>query len=460
MNQLRVVIFCLLLAIPAHAQNWPSFRGLNNSGIADGQNLPVEFSAEDKSNILWMTSIPGLAHSSPVVWGNRVFLTTAVMLEGSPDLEVGRVSGGKLATDEASPHSWRLYALDKRTGEILWQKTAHEGIPRSKRHVKASHSSATPATDGKYVVALFDSEGLFCYDRDGNLLWQKDLGLIDSGYVADPSLQWGPASSPIIYQNLVIVQNDHNGDSFLAAYSLQTGEQVWVVPRKEKPAWSTPVVYSGERVELITNSANFLYGYDPMTGKELWRFDNGDSQVVIPSPVISGSLVVLTGGAPRNERPIVAIHPGGNGDISLAEGETTSKNVAWKTRRGSPYTPTPLIYRGLVYSCANNGILSVYDLQTGERQYRVRIGVGATFSASPVASDGKVYFASEDGDIYVVKAGPEYELLAANPMGEVLMATPAISDGMLIIRSRNHVYGIGNKSETQAAAARQKGSMQ
>jgi outer membrane protein assembly factor BamB len=459
MNPLRVVVYCLLLTFPAQAQNWPSFRGPNNSGIADQQNLPTEWSLKTSENVLWRTAIPGLAHSSPVVWENRVFLTTAVMLEGSPDLEVGRVSGGKLATDESSRHSWRLYALDKRTGIILWQKTAHEGIPRSKRHVKASHASATPVTNGKYIVALFGSEGLFCYDRDGNLLWQKDLGLIDSGYVADPSLQWGPASSPIIYRELVSVQNDHNGQSFLAAYQIQTGEEVWKVERNEKPAWSTPVVYSGERVELVTNSANFLYGYDPTTGEELWRFDNGDSQVVIPSPVIADNLVVLTGGAPRNERPIFAIRLGGNGDISLTEGEGTSENVAWKTRRGSPYTPTPLIYRGLVYSCANNGILSVYDFSTGERRYRVRVGVGATFSASPVGSDGKVYFAGEDGEVYVVKAGPEYELLSTNPMEEVLMATPAISDGMLVIRSRNQVYGIGSKSETQATAARQQGSM-
>jgi outer membrane protein assembly factor BamB len=398
--------------------------------------------------VVWKTKIPGLAHSSPIIWGDRVYLTTAVTDDAHPELVIGDVEvGGIRAADDMGKHSWRLYALDRKTGEILWHKTAHEGVPRIKRHVKASHASQTPATDGTHVVALFGSEGLYCFDMDGNLLWKKDVGLLDVGLWGEPEYQWGPGSSPVIYKNLVVLQNDRQQDSFLAAYDIRTGEEVWRTKRNEKPAWSTPAIYHGERAELITNSANYFYGYDPLSGKEFWRLSNDDAQVITPTPIISDDLVIITGGYPTGSRPIYAIRPGGEGDISPAEGETSNEYLAWKTRRGSPYTPTPLAYNGILYACVDNGILSAYDLKTGERLYQKRLAVGAGFSASPVASDGKLYFLSEDGDVFVVKAGPEYELISMNEMGETLMASPAISDGVLIVRGRDHLFAIGAQAE-------------
>lgn len=447
MKNLSVLLALSLLSAPAAAaQNWPSFRGPDAAGIADRQNLPLQWSVPESTNILWKTAIPGLAHSSPIVWGDRIYVTTAVSSQGTPELRTGdSKSAGYTSTDDIVPHGWRLYALHKRTGEILWQRTEHEGVPRIRRHAKASHASATPATDGQRIVALLGSEGLFGFDMEGTLLWKTDVGLLDVGLWEGEGTeyQWGPASSPVIYKNLVFVQNDRQSDSFLAAYRLDTGEVAWKVSRDEKPAWSTPALYQGERPELITNGANYLRGYDPMTGEELWRMSNNDSQVIIPTPVVAGDRVVITGSYPTGGKPVYAIRLGGRGDISLAEGQTSNQQVAWMSERGSPYTPTPLIYRGIVYTCVDNGILNAYDLETGNRLYRTRIAVGAGFSASPIASDGRIFFTSEDGVIYVVAGGPEYELLAQNDMGEVLMATPAISDGMLIVRGRDHVFAIG-----------------
>lgn len=446
-------LFFLSCAASAQAQNWPRFRGPGASGIADGQNLPVKFSAEDRSNILWMTSIPGLAHSSPVVWGDRVFVTTAISTAGSPELRTGDSSvagAGTVSEERKIKHSWRLYSIHKRTGKILWSKTVHEGKPSITRHPKASNASATPATNGKYLVALFGSEGLYCFDMDGKLRWKKDLGVMDQGYWTKPQYSWGPASSPVLYQDLVIIQNDKQQNSFLAAYELETGKEVWKVERNEKPSWSTPAIYHGERPELVINAANYFYGYDPKTGEELWRISNEDRQVIIPSPVVADGIAIITGGWPNGGNPVYAIRLGGNGDITPAEGESASKYLAWKTPRWSPYTSTPIVYRGILYVVVDNGVLRAFDFKTGERLYQIRIAVGAGFSASPVASDGKIYFSSEDGEVYVVKAGPEYELLATNPMGEVLMATPAISDNILIVRGRNHVFGIGRPGANQA----------
>lgn len=443
-----ILALCIASATLAHPQDWPSFRGPQASGIADGQDLPTRWNVERSENVVWKTAIPGLAHSSPIVWGDRVYLTTAVTENADPELVIGDVeAGGIRAADDMGKHSWRLYALDKTTGEILWYKTAHEGVPRIKRHVKASHASQTPATDGTHIVALFGSEGLYCFNMDGNLLWKKDVGLLDVGLWGEPEYQWGPASSPIIYKNLVIVQNDRQKDSFLVAYDVRTGKEVWRTKRNEKPAWSTPTIYQGKRTELVTNSANYFYGYDPLTGKELWRLSNNDAEVIVPTPIASDGLIIITGGYPTGSRPIYAIRPGGRGDLSPAEGDTLSESLVWKTGRGSPYTPTPLAYNGILYACVDNGILSAYKLKTGERLYQSRLAVGAGFSASPVASDGRLYFSSEDGDIFVVKAGPEYELISMNEMGETLMASPAISDGLLIVRGRRHVFAISAQEE-------------
>jgi outer membrane protein assembly factor BamB len=441
MKRVILVCLCLLSFTVAHAQNWPSFRGANASGVADGKPAPVTWDATKGTNILWKTPIPGLAHSSPVVWGNKIFVTTAISSKGGEYFRAG-LYGDVDSDKDTSKHTWKVYAINKLTGKILWERVACEGVPKIKRHIKSTHANSTPATDGKHVVAFFGSEGLYCYDEDGKLLWKQDLGVLDSGWFYDPDYQWGTASSPIIYKNMVILQCDVQKGSFIAAYDIKDGKQVWKTPREEIPSWGTPTIYEGKtRVELITNATRAARGYDPMTGKELWRL-SGNPEVTATTPVAGHDLIFICNSY-RPNQPIYAIRAGASGDISLKDGVTSNEYVAWSMQRGGTYMPTPIIYGDYLYTCANHGVLTCYNARSGERVYQQRIGdKGGSYSASPVAADGKVYLSSEDGEVFVVKAGPKYELLATNNMGEVLMATPAISDGMIFVRGQHNLFAI------------------
>ncbi|MGA9768486.1 MAG: PQQ-binding-like beta-propeller repeat protein [Blastocatellia bacterium] len=454
------IVFLLILSLglitPARAQNWPTFRGPQASGVATGKALPSTWNSHNSTNILWKTRIPGLAHSSPIIWGNRVFITTAVRNDSA--------SAFRTDTDDNAPvkedtrHSWRLYCLDKTSGRIIWQKVAHEGVPKVMRHLKATQANSTPATDGKNVVAIFASEGLFCFDFKGNLIWKQDLGILDPGLHDDATYQWGYSSSPVIYKNLVIVQCDGHAQSFIAAYDLKDGKRVWSVPRGEMPSWSTPTIYEGKaRAELITNAPKFIRGYDPATGHELWRFSNEDLIVQVPTPFIANEMFYLTGGWPGG-RAIKVIRPGAVGDISLKDEQSSSEQVVWRLPRGGPYVPTPIVYGDYLYACSDRGVLACYSAKTGQHIYQQRINDQSIgFSASPVAADGKLYFASEDGEVYVIKAGPRYELLAINPIGEAMMATPAISDGVIVIRGTSHIFGIGARAALKSRTSRQSG---
>jgi outer membrane protein assembly factor BamB len=351
-------------------------------------------------------------------------------------------------------HIWKVYALDKKTGKVLWERTAYEGIPKVKRHPKSTHADSTPATDGKHVIALFGSHGLYAYDLNGKLLWKQDLGVLDAGWFYDPDYQWEYGASPIIYKNMVIVQADIQKNSFIAAYDIKTGKQLWMTPREEIPSWSTPTVYEGKtRAELVTNGTKAIRGYDPVTGKELWRL-GPNSEVATPTPIFAHDLIYVTTGY-RVIQPIYVIKPGATGDISLKEGKESSDFIAWSKKRGGPYMPTPVIYGDLLYIVSNQGVLTAYQAKTGERVYQERLGgKGGAFTASAVASDGKIYLSSEDGEVFVVKAGPKYELLATNPVGQVMMATPAISDGLVIVRGIHDVFAFGETPDTKAKSAK------
>jgi outer membrane protein assembly factor BamB len=432
--------FCLLLLVcapAAWAQNWPQFRGPQASGVSEGRKTPVRWDATKSAGVVWKTPIPGLSHASPVVWGDRVFVVSAEGADPNPTY-VPKDRGISLARDEVR-HAWRLYALDRKTGKILWQRTAHEGVPRARRHIKATQANATPATDGRTVVALMGSEGLYAYDFSGRLLWKQDLGVLNPGLWDDKDSSWGHGASPVIHRNLVIVQADGHSQSFMAAYDLKTGKQAWRVERGEITSWSTPtVVESGGRAELVANGGRFIRGYDPLTGKELWRFNDNNTEVKQQAPVVAHGLVYVAGGYPPG-RGFYAFRPGASGDISEKPG-AASAHLAWKADKGSPYTTTPIVYGDTLYTLSDGGVLSAFEAKTGRLVYQERLP--SSFSASPVAADGKLYLSSEDGDVFVVRAGPTFELLATNPVGEPLMATPAISDGVLILRAHKHVYAV------------------
>jgi outer membrane protein assembly factor BamB len=432
--------------------SWPSFRGPGASGVADGQNLPDRWDGKTGENILWRTPVPGLAHSSPIVWGDRIFVTSAISSKPGASFKPGLYGDGD-ASDDTSPHKFMLYALDKRTGKIAWERIAFEGPPRNKRHIKSTYASASPATDGRVVVAWFGSQGVHAFDVKGNPLWQVDIGKVDMGAYDIPSFEWGPASSPIIWKDLVLLQVDTQTDSFLLALDSATGKTVWKTDRAELPSWGTPTVVStAAGDELVTNASNYVRGYDPRTGKELWKL-GGSSKITAPTPFLApagrgsaDSLIIVTSGR-RPEQPIFAIRPGGRGDLTPEKGQTSSPGVVWsKTGRGA-YMPTPIVYDSILYVIANNGVFDAYDPKTGEEIYRKRAEpVGSGFSASPVAADGRIYLSSEDGDIIVVAAGREFKQIAVNPMGDLVMATPALSQGVMYVRSASSLFAVGRKA--------------
>jgi outer membrane protein assembly factor BamB len=424
--------------------SWPSFRGPGASGLADGQSLPDTWNVKTGENVVWRTPIPGLAHSSPVVWGNRVFVTTAISSKGHATFKPGLYGDGD-ASEDRSSHKFVLYAIDKQTGTIAWERVAFEGEPRNRRHVKSTYASASPVTDGRIVVAWFGSQGVSAYDLNGNALWTVDIERVDMGAYDIPSYEWGPASSPIIWKDMVFIQVDTQADSFVLALDAHTGSTIWKADRQELPSWGTPTVVStpaGD--ELVTNASNYIRAYDPRTGRELWKL-GGSSKITAPTPFAANGLVIIASGrAP--ERPLFAVKPGGRGDLTLATNQTSSEQIAWsKTGRGS-YMPTPLAYQGILYVLANNGVFDAYEIETGKEIYRQRLEpVGSGFSASPVAADGKIYLASEDGDVIIIAAGREFRKIGSNSMGELVMATPALSDGVMYVRGQSTLFAIGSR---------------
>jgi outer membrane protein assembly factor BamB len=445
-----VVLLVATLAVPAIGQqpqgntNWPSFRGPGASGVADGFPLPTEWDGPTSRNIRWKTPIPGLGHSSPVVWGNRLYVTTAISGVENPQLKVGLYGDIESVQDNTS-HRWIVYCLDTQTGKVVWEKTVYAGVPKVKRHPKATHANSTLATDGRHLVAFFGSEGLYCLDMDGKQLWKRDLGLLDSAFYVAPEAQWEFASSPIIYQDRVLIQCDVLNGSFVAALSIKDGTDVWRTPRADVPTWGTPTVHAdGATAQMIINGYKHIGGYDVGTGKELWRLKGG-GDIPVPTPVVGHGMVFITN-AHGPMAPIYAIRLRATGDISLAANETSNQFVAWSYPRDGAYMATPLVYGDYLYNARINGVMSCYDAKTGNRAYQQRLGSGASgFSASPVAGDCKVYIPSEDGDIYVVKAGPTFELVSRNAMGEVCMASPAISGGALYFRTQSHVVAVAAK---------------
>jgi len=421
--------------------HWPTFRGPNASGIAEGFATPTQWNVPAGENVKWKTPIPGLAHSSPVIWGNQLFITTAISGQTNARLKVGLYGDIKSVEDDTS-HKWMIYCLDKRTGKILWEQAAYTGVPKIKRHPKSTHASSTPATDGKRVVAMFGSEGLFCYDMKGKLLWKKDLGVLDSGFYMVPAAQWGFGSSPIIFEDNVFLQCDVQKGSFVAAFSLKDGKEIWRTSREDVPTWSSPTVFrSGDRKLLLLNGYKHIGGYDAATGKEVWRL-RGGGDIPVPTPIVAHDLVFITNAHGRMA-PIYAIRLDATGDISLGENATSNQYVAWSLPRDGAYMITPLVYGDYLYCSKDNGVLNCLEAKSGTRVYQERMGDGKSgFTASPVAAAGKLYYSSEDGDIYVVKAGPKFELLAKNQMGEICMATPAISEGTLYFRTQGHVVAI------------------
>jgi outer membrane protein assembly factor BamB len=438
----------LMMSSVGAGQDWPSFRGPSASGVAQGYKTPSQWSVSPPQNMLWKTPVPGLGHSSPVVWGDRVFVTTAIPKQGESNLKVG-MYGDVESITEKEPFSWHLYCVDRNSGNILWDRQAYEGKPKVKRHPKSSHANATPCTNGNCVVAFFGSEGLYCYDMSGNLLWQKDLGVLDWGFYRSPAAQWAGGCSPVIHERMVIVQCDVQKDSFIAAFDLKDGALLWKTARTDVPTWGTPTVYAAQQdSQIVVNGYKHIGGYDIRSGKEIWRMTGG-GDIPVPTPIVAHGLIYVTNAHGRMS-PIYAIRLSARGDILLKEDETSNEHIAWSYAKGGNYIPTPLVYEDLLYCGSDRGTLSCFECATGKLVYRENLDpAGAAFSASPVAADGRIYFTAESGNVYVVPAGPEFRLLGVNKMGETCMATPALTRGTLIFRTRQHLVAVAEYNQSK-----------
>ena len=420
----------VVLTSTAGAANWPQWRGPGGTGVSAEKNLPGEWSPA--KNIRWKTPVAGRGHSSPVVWGNKIFLTTAIEGDVVPGAKaVTHMDDGKVFLHPDSvgadrKHTFKVICLNADTGKILWEQTAFEGTPYDNRHRKSSYASSTPATDGKLVFAFFGTEGLFAYDLNGKPAWKADLGKLGT-------IGMGTGTSPILHENLIIVQCDEESGaaSFIVALDKKTGKEVWRTPRKVQASWATPILVAGAgRTELITSGNETVISYDPVTGKELWRH-KGVASNAIPSPVANQEMVFVSAGFP--EKIVMAIKLGVSGDLG--------DSVIWKYAKGTAYVPSPILYGDYLYLTTDRGILTCLDARTGEVKYEGgRIPIPATFTASPIAFEGKILLTSEDGDTFVVKAGPKHEILGTNSVGEPVYASPAVADGKIFIRGEKNIY--------------------
>jgi outer membrane protein assembly factor BamB len=430
----------LALGAAVQAGNWPQFRGPHGQGVSDEAALPSAWSPA--TNVAWKTAIAGLGHSSPIVWGNHVFLTTAIEGEPLPD---AKPPVHMLQEDPAKPaepfvhpdslgadrkHTYKVIALALDTGAVRWEKVAYEGPVYDGRHKRSSYASPTPVTDGTRVFAYFGSEGVYAYDFAGKLLWKVDVGDIKT-------LGMGTASSPVLYKNLVVLQCDEdNGEtSFITALDAKTGKTVWKTKRPTSVTWTTPVlVAAGGGEELVTAGNEFIIGYDPSTGTELWRAKGLESNT-IATPLVGHGLVIVSAGYPTKK--VIAIRPGGKGDVS------GSDRIAWTYDKGTAYVPSPILYGDYVYLITDAGLLTCLDAKTGAVKYEGgRPPVPAKFIASPVAFGGNLYLTSTDGDTFVVKAGPAHEVVRTNELDEPVYASLAPAQGRLLIRGQSHIYCI------------------
>ncbi|HUN82028.1 MAG TPA: PQQ-binding-like beta-propeller repeat protein [Phycisphaerae bacterium] len=425
--------------------NWPQFRGPGASGVSEGKPTPTSWDVESGENILWKTKTPGLGLSSPIVWGDRIFLTTAVKKDGGKQKLTVGLYGDIQPVKDDSPHEWKVLCVDKKNGKILWEQTATEGVPKIKRHTKASHANSTPATDGKHVVAFFGSEGLYCYDMEGKKLWSRDFGTLDSGYYQVPDAQWGFGSSPVIYDGKVVIQCDVEKGSFVAALNVDTGENVWMTERNEVPTWGSPTVHQFDgTTQVICNGYKQIGAYDLASGAEIWKL-RGGGDIPVPTPVVAHDLIYITNGHGM-EMPVYAIQPSAKGKLKFKKGENATEGIAYRLPMKGNYMQTPIVVGDYLYLCRDNGVVTCVEAKTGQQKYQQRLGNGSSgFTASAVCCNDKLYFTSEDGDIYVVQAGPEFKQIEKNSMGDVCMATPAISDGVIFFRTQKRLIAVGAK---------------
>jgi outer membrane protein assembly factor BamB len=446
----------VLSASPERAQrveraqdDWPRFRGAEGGVAADHPSLPDLWGPSQ--NIVWTIDVPGRSWSSPVVWGDHVFITTAINTAETETLlpvasYVSRSNGGTMTfMDVSKPsasHRWVVYDVDFTTGRVRWERTVRTAVPAKSRHLKNSYAAETPVTDGERVYAYFGDVGLFAFDMEGKPLWSKPMDAFEM------QTGFGHAKSPVVDDRHVYIVNDNEEQSFIVAFDKRTGNQVWRTDRNETSNWTTPLVWRNERgTEIVTAATGGVRSYD-VNGTLLWEL-SGMSTFAVPSPIAAnGLLYVMSGYTASPLRPVYAIRAGAKGDISLKADETNNAFIVWADRTLGTFHPSPLVYRGCLYVLHDRGFLTCSDAATGKPIYgRQRLSTDtATFTASPWAYNGKVFALSEDGDTYVIQAGPEFKVLGKNSLNEMALATPAVARGSLIVRTASKLYRISKSN--------------
>lgn len=426
---------CALATVAAAQENWPQFRGANSLGVSESSQLPDHWSTTE--NVAWQTDIPGRGWSSPIVWGDRIFLTTCVSLGDEEAPKKGLYFGGERREAPKSEHQWKVYCLDLNSGKILWEQLAHQAVPTTTIHIKNSRASETPVTDGQRVYAYFGNVGVFCYDLDGKLQWKKELQPHKVRY------GWGTAASPVLHGERLFIVNDNDEDSYLLALNARTGDELFRVPREEKSNWSTPYIWKNKlRTELITTGTGKNRSYD-LDGKLLWEF-GGMSSITIALPYAHDELLYISSGYVLDKlKPLYAVRPGASGDISLADDKTSNDFIAWAQRTAGPYNPSSLLYGDQIYVLYDQGFFASYDAKTGEEIYKKqRIPDGKAFTSCPWACENKIFCLNEDGVTFVIGAGKEFNILHTNPLAEddMAMATPATVGDRLLLRTAPRIY--------------------
>ena len=439
----------LLLSAAAEGQdNWPRFRGANADGVVpDNARLPTTWTTAD--NVKWVADIPGWGWSCPIVWKDRVFLTSVVSDEKNLEPDKGLYLGQGVRDPAKGIHHWIVYCFDLNTGRELWKHEAHAGRPKVPRHPKSTYASETPTTDGERLYALFGDQGLYCYDLNGKPLWSQRI---------EPKrtfFDYGAAASPVVHDGQVIVVYDNLEGSWIAAFDAKTGDERWRTSRDETHSWATPFVWTNEvRTEIVVPGKNRNRSYS-LDGKLLWEFDGKMSNLVIPSPFAAHGLCYIASGyVGDNHRPTFAVRPGASGDMTPDGDFKNSEFIAWYQGRSSSYNPSQIVCGDYLYTLYDRGFLTCHHAKTGKEVYgKRRFSPSGSFTASPFAFNGHLFFLSEDGLTYVVKAGPEFEIVERNPLDELCLASPAAAGDKLLIRTASKLYCLTEGANLDAAAS-------
>jgi outer membrane protein assembly factor BamB len=448
MAMLFATTFSLINAQNSDHAHWPQWRGPFFNGVARG-DAPTTWS--DTTNVRWKATIPGRGYSTPVIWGDRIFLTTAVptgkpatappaQAAAQPESSAGgqgerrgRGPGGN--TGPQAEHKFDVMALDRKTGKVLWQRTAKTAEPHEGYHrTYGSFASNSPSTDGRYVFASFGSRGLYAYDFNGKLIWEKDFGV-----QMKIRLAFGEGSAPLLFEDRLFVVFDHDAGSFIVALDKRTGKELWRQTRDEISSWSTPLaIQHGGRKQIVVAATKKVRSYDPGNGNLLWEAAGLGSNV-IPVPVYHDEHVYVMSG--HRDPKLMAIKLGKEGDLS------NSDSIVWNHTRGVSYTASPVLNDNKLYVVTDNGLISAFNAITGEPHYaQVRLPKPYNFKASPVAANGKLYLATEDGDVVVLKMGEKFEVIATNTLADqVFIATPVIAGGEIFLRGQNTLFCISEK---------------